>query len=275
MKKEDLDFFMHLMDMVGWGMTPKDYDRILRFSPEGCFIASQDGRDLGIVASVNYGDIAWIGNLVVLPETRGKGIGAKLMRYCMEYLVSTGTKAIRLDGVQPAISLYHRLGFKDEYWSLRYLGEATGHPETVCRPMRIEDLDSVSELDLSVFNAPRREILEYVHELFPDLCFTAWIDHELVGYIMAKDAKGQVKIGPWVVKKGYDEAAESLLVSVMNQRVGEKIWVGLPEANQSSVKILEKNGFQPLPSSLRMCYGDCSIVENVESVFGLGGPDKG
>ena len=275
MKKEDLGFFMKLMDMVGWGMTPKDYDRILRFSPEGCFIASQDGRDLGIVASVNYGKIAWIGNLVVLPETRGMGIGAKLMEYCMDYLVSTGTKAIRLDGVQPAISLYHRLGFKDEYWSLRYPGVAEKHTETSCQPMQKEDLELVSELDLSVFKAPRRKILEYVYELFPDLCFTAWHNDELAGYIMAKDANGQVKIGPWIVKKGCEDVAESLLFSVMNQRVGESLWVGVPEENQISVQILEKNGFQPLPSSLRMCYGDSSVVENVESVYGLGGPDKG
>jgi len=275
MKKENLDFFMHLMDMVGWGMTPKDYDRIISFSPEGCFIASQDGRDLGMVASVNYGDIAWIGNLVVLPETRGMGIGANLMEHCMNYLASTGTKAIRLDGVQPAISLYHRLGFKDEYWSLRYLGVAEKHPETSCLTMREEDIELVSELDLSVFKAPRREILEYVYMLFPDLCFTAWNNDELVGYIMAKDAKGQVKIGPWIAKKGYEEVAESLLYSVMNQRIGESLWVGVPEANKSSVQILEKNGFQPLPSSLRMCYGDSSIVEKVELVYGLGGPDKG
>lgn len=275
MKKEDLDFFMHLMDMVGWGMTPTDYDRILRFSPEGCFIAAQDGKDLGMVASVNYGEIAWIGNLVVLPETRGKGIGAQLMQYCMDYLVSTGTKAIRLDGVPLAIPLYHRLGFMDEYRSLRYMGDAVGHPETNCRPMKKEDLDMVSKLDLSVFKAPRREILEYVHELYPDLCFTYWSNEEIVGYIMAKDAKGQVKIGPWIVKKGYEEVAERLLYSVMNQRLGEKLWVGVPEANQSSVQILEKNGFKPITSSLRMCYGECTIVENVESVFGLGGPDKG
>ncbi len=50
MKKPDLGFFIHLMDMVGWGMTPGDYDRILGFSPEGCFIAEEDNKELGMVA---------------------------------------------------------------------------------------------------------------------------------------------------------------------------------------------------------------------------------
>jgi GNAT superfamily N-acetyltransferase len=275
MKESDLDFFMQLMDMVGWGMTPGDYDRILRFSPWGCFIAGSDGEDLGMVASVNYGDIAWIGNLVVLPMSRGQGIGAKLMQHAMDYLVSTGTKSIRLDGVQMAIPLYHRLGFRDEYWSLRYTGVARKHPETTCKSMRKEDLNEVTTLDLSVFKASRRDILEYFYGLYPELCFTAWDEGELVGYIMAKQGKDQVKIGPWIAKRGYHSEAEQLLDSVMNQRVGANLWVGVPEANKASISILEENGFTSLPSSLRMCYGGCRVVEDVISIFGLGGPDKG
>ena len=275
MKKPDLGFFMHLMDMVGWGMTPSDYERILRFSPEGCFIAMQDDKELGMVATVNYGEIAWIGNLVVLPETRGKGVGAKLMQHAMDYLVSTGTKAIRLDGVPLAIPLYHRLGFKDEYRSLRYTGYAKKHPDTICQPMRNEDLDKVAALDLSVFKAPRRPILEYFYGLYPELCYTAWENNRLLGYIMAKQGKDNVKIGPWIAEPDHSAEAEQLLYSVMNQRIGEKLWVGVPEANKNSVNILERNGFTASPSSLRMCYGDSSVVEKVESVYGLGGPDKG
>lgn len=275
MKQSDLSFFMELMDMVGWGMTPSDYDRILRFSSNGCFVASQDGLDVGMVVTVNYGDIAWIGNLVVLPENRRQGIGAKLMQYAIDYLVSKGAKAIKLDGVQRAIPLYHRLGFKDEYWSLRFLGTAKEHSETNCKPMTKADLNTVNQLDHLVFKATRKEILEYIYEKYPELCFTSWVDDELVGYIMAKDAKDQVKIGPWIVKQGYPAVAENLLYSLMNKRVGEALWVGVPEGNHLSVRILDENGFNSLPSSLRMCYGDNNLVEEVRSVYGLGGPDKG
>ncbi|MCW4014312.1 MAG: GNAT family N-acetyltransferase [Candidatus Bathyarchaeota archaeon] len=273
MKPTDLPFFMHLMDMVGWGMTPQDYDRILRFSPTGCFIASENNQDLGMVATTNYGTIAWIGNLVVQPETRGKGIGAALMQHAIDHLVSKGTKAIRLDGVQAAVPLYRRLGFKDEYWSLRHTGTATHHT-TDCTPMKPEDLDAVSKLDKQVFKDDRRHVIEYFYELYPELCYTAWENDKLVGYIMAKEGASNTKIGPWVAEPGHP-CAEKLLYSVMNQRVGGEIWVGTPEGNKLSVAILEKLGFVPHPSSLRMCYGDSSIRENVEYTYGLGGPDKG
>ena len=90
---------------------------------------------------------------------------------------------------------------------------------------------------------------------------------------MAKYGKFNVKVGPW--QSETRKIAEELLCSVMNQVVGHDLWVGLPEGNVDGVSILEKLGFSAIPSSLRMCYGDCSVVENVKRVYGLGGPDKG
>ncbi len=60
---------------------------------------------------------------------------------------------------------------------------------------------------------------------------------------MAKEGKDNIKIGPWIAKPDHSAEAEQLLYSVMNQRIGEKLWVGVPEANKTSVNILEKNGF--------------------------------
>lgn len=275
MAKDDEGFFMQLMDMVGWGMTPDDYRRMLTFSPEGLFMASADGVDLGMVSTTSYGPVAWIGNLVVLPESRGLGLGAALMQKAIDYLMEAGAKSIRLDGVQLAVPLYNRLGFKDEYWSLRYTGVAIQHDVTMTRPMESEDLAAVEALDLTVFKGSRHGAIRYVHRNNPGLAFTSWDGDGLTGYIMAKRGKSNIKIGPWISKPGHSEVAEELLHSVMNQVQGKELWVGLPEGNVDGVRILESNGFKPLPSSLRMCYGDCSVVENVEAVYGLGGPDKG
>jgi predicted N-acetyltransferase YhbS len=275
METGDEGFFMQLMDVAGWGMTPDDYKRMLTFSPEGLFIASLDGVDKGMVSTASYGSIAWVGNLVVLSESRGLGIGEALMEKAMDYLKETGVKSIRLDGVPLAIPLYHRLGFRDEYWSLRYTGVAKPHEVTMTRPMQVDDLAAVEALDKSVFKGSRHGAIRYVHRNNPDMAFTSWDVDELMGYIMAKRGKSNVKIGPWICKPCHYDVAEELLFSVMNTVLGEDLWVGLPEGNVDGVRILESNGFKPLPSSLRMCYGDCSVVENVEAVYGLGGPDKG
>ena len=143
------------------------------------------------------------------------------------------------------------------------------------RSMEVNDLAAVEALDKSVFMVSRHEAIHYIHRNNPELAFTAWDGDELIGYIMAKRGKTNIKIGPWICEPGNSDVAEELLFSVMNQVQGEEVWVGLPEENVDGVRILESNGFKSLPSSLRMCYGDCSVVENVEAVYGLGGPDKG
>jgi predicted N-acetyltransferase YhbS len=225
MDSGDEGFFMQLMDMVGWGITPDDYRRMLTFSPEGLFIASVDGVDLGMVSTTSYSSIAWVGNLVVLPKFRGMGLGAALMMKAMGYLTEMGAKSIRLDGVPLAIPLYRRLGFKDEYWSLRYTGVARPNEVTMTRPMEADDLSAVEVLDKSVFKGSRHEAIRYVYRINPELAFTSWDGNELIGYIMAKRGKSNVKIGPWICKSGHSGMAEELLYSVMNMVQGEDLWV--------------------------------------------------
>jgi len=275
MTPDDQGFFLGLINMVGWGLTDTDYRRMLAFSPEGIFKATLGGGDVGIVVTVDYGEMAWIGNLIVVPEMRGRGIGEALMRRAMEHLEGRGVRTIRLDGVQKAIPLYRRLGFRDEYWSLRYTGRASRSPDAYAEPMRKSDLDAVTELDEAFFKGRRGHLLRWVYDRFPDLCFASWKDGELTGFIMAKDGSDSLKVGPWICRPGYEAVAETLLRSLMNMRVGEDVWVGCPEGNRSGVAVLERNGFMSLPCSLRMCYGDCGMREDVEGIYGLGGPDKG
>jgi GNAT superfamily N-acetyltransferase len=275
MTPDDQGFFLGLIDTVGWGFTEADYRRMLAFSPDGMFKAAVGGVDVGVVVAVDYGEMGWIGNLVVVPEMRERGIGGALTRRAVEHLLGRGVRSIRLDGVQKAIPLYRRLGFRDEYRSLRYTGRASRSPVAYAEPMRGSDLDAVAELDEAFFKGRRGHMLRWVYDRFPDLCFASWSGGELTGFIMAKDGSDSVKVGPWICRPGYGAAAETLLQSVMNMRVGEEVWVGCPEGNRSSVAILERNGFTSLPSSLRMCYGDCGVREDVDGVYGLGGPDKG
>jgi hypothetical protein len=228
-----------------------------------------------MVTTVSYGDSAWIGNLIVLPEHRNQGVGRELMEYGIKYLESTGTHTIRLDSVQLATPLYSRLGFKEEYQSLRFTGVAKKNKIIHATRMNSKELSLVAEIDKSFFKACRKSLLEYKYKIYPDLCYISWLDDSLIGYIMAKRTRKNIQIGPWIVSPDHSEIAENLLYSVMNQCVRENIWIGVPEGNKNCVEILHKNGFNSLPSSLRMCYGKCSFGEDVSAVYSLGGPYKG
>ncbi len=271
----DIDFAMRLQDMVGWGNTRADIERALYYEPQGCFVASVNGVDVGIVNSFIYGDVGFIGNLIVLPERRGKGVGAALMRGAIERLTRDGAGTIRLDGVQKAIPLYERLGFKGEYWSLRYTGIASKAPHHSIEPMRREDLEQVAKLDRRFFGLDRSQKLKRVQHDFPDLCFKASKESEIHGFIMAKPGVSNVRVGPWICDPKRPEFVEPLLNALSSKVDGHKLWIGIPEGNRASVKIIEVKGFTQMPSSLRMSYGAHKKVEDVSGIFSVGAPDKG
>lgn len=275
MTKRDIKFALKLQDIVGWGNTCADIERSLCYEPKGCFVASLDEVDIGIVNSYLYGKVGFIGNLIVNPEIRGKGVGSELMKQAIKRLTLDGAETIRLDGVQRAIPLYERLGFKGEYWSLRYNGMAVKAPHKGIEPMVLEDLKQIAKLDRRFCGLDRAQKLTRVLEDFPDLCFKASKDGEIRGFIMARIGVSNVRVGPWICDPIYDELAEYLLNALVSKVEGSKIWVGVPEFNKLSVSIIESKIFDQMPSSLRMCYGICQNSEDVSGIFGIGAPDKG
>ncbi|MBA7601199.1 hypothetical protein ES703_08266 [subsurface metagenome] len=275
MVPEDEDFFLELIGLTGWGNTASDFRRMLHYEPGGCFLASRDGVDLGFVNSTLYGSVGWIGNLVVHPGHRGGGTGAALMRSAMGYLTDSGAASIRLDSVEKAIPLYERLGFRAEYASLRFsgLGKAFDVPDV--EEMHASNLEEVLNLDARYFGVNRERMLRRVFEDFPEYCFVACEEGKVRGYIMAKRGESNIRIGPWVCEPSKVELAGGLLQRMMDSAAGERLWIGAPEGNEASVEILTAHGFSGLPSSLRMCYGECSVMGDPRGRFSIGAPDKG
>ena len=271
----DLDFCLEMFRITGWGNTADDVRRMISYEQGGCFVASLEGEDVGMVGSIGYGEVGYLGNLIVRLEHRGKGIGAVLMTEAMEHLLDTGVESIRLDAVPKAIPLYERLGFKGESLSLRFTGLASEKGSTGCERMMESDLPAVLSRDQRLFGAPRGRVLRRVHADFPTLCFVAREGSRLVGYIMAKEGESRTRIGPWICEPDEPGIAENLLHRIMDEVAGSTLWAGVPEGNQGSVEILEKNGFISSPSSHRMCHGECGETGMVEGIFGVGGPDKG
>jgi len=275
MKKEDIEFVLKLMEIAGWGNTIEDIERNLSYEPDGCFIASLNGLQVGAVNSFLYNHLGFIGDLVVLPEVRNRGIGEALMHHAIQRLQESGAKSIYLDAVPKAISLYTRIGFKQEYLSLRFIGTAKSSSLERSLKMEIQDLDEVSRLDSFFFGVERADKLRRILQDFPNLCFKAEQKGEIIGYIMAKVAIGMIRVGPWICDIKYPKIAEYLLQGLMNHVIGQKLWVGVPEPNTIAVDILEKNGFAPVTHSIRMCYGLCRTIGSNKGIFGIGAPDKG
>jgi GNAT superfamily N-acetyltransferase len=275
MTGDDADFCLGLLRIMGWGNTRGDVERMMHYEPGGCFVAAVDGVDVGMAASIGYGAVGWMGNLIVSPDQRGRGVGARLMEEAIRHLRESGVESVCLDSVPKAIPLYKRLGFRDVQPSLRFTGEGKPLESEHAERMKPSDLSDVVELDGRVFGAPRGRVLRRVFEDFPETCFVARAGGTLTGFIMAKEGEVFHRIGPWVCDPERADVAEDLLRRLMDEQAGERLWAGVLGGNPASAEILGACGFSHVSTSLRMCLGRCEPFGDVAGQFGLGGPDKG
>jgi ribosomal protein S18 acetylase RimI-like enzyme len=271
----DLDFWMNLINIAGWDNTVADAKRSLLLEPEGCFVANLDNEKVGIVNSFLYDNVGWVGNLIVRPEVRSKGVGEELMKHAINRLKTEGAESIRLDAVEKAITLYQRLGFRHEWRSLRYVGNSEPRTFDDITFIKPAEINEIARFDKKYFGLNRKKLLEKIRDEFPLLCYKFSTSGKIKGYIMARLLNDSVKIGPWICSPDDENHAEGLLHAVMRQVTGIKVKVGIPELNKISIRIVEKNKFEQLPQSYRMCLGNCKKLGKIEGIFGIGTPDKG
>ena len=74
-------------------------------------LASRDGRPIGTARLLIDGETAKIGRVALLPEARGTGAGAALMRAALDELRARGVRTAKLGAQTYAIGFYEKLGF--------------------------------------------------------------------------------------------------------------------------------------------------------------------
>jgi ribosomal protein S18 acetylase RimI-like enzyme len=148
MTMNDLDFASSLTLAEKWhSETLEEFEGFFSHAPAGCLIAEQGGRRVGIGVATPYQDAGFLGQIVVIPELRGQGIGSLIVGALLSYLRSIGVRSVYLDATKAGAPLYERHGFRKVQPSLRYSGKVCGAYHAHVRSMRAEDLDAVYSLD--------------------------------------------------------------------------------------------------------------------------------
>jgi len=276
----DIDFVAQSVQREGWGHTRRDVERCWQFEPNGCFVAEVEGRPVGHVFSVSYCKVGWIGLLIVNPESRGKGIGTILMRAAIDYLRKEGIEAIWLEAVEKAVPLYKRLGFKEEFESIRFFkqlkpGKEPRHaaPKNMLR-VRERDLDNIARFDSKYFGVSRLRVLKSLYEDQPQRCFVSKERQKLLGYIMCRKISNAYWIGPWVCEDS--EVAWKLLQTCIDAIMeGTESRLGMPVLNSDGIRVMQKLDFQLKSRSLRMFLGKRKRLGDISGIYGIGGAEKG
>jgi predicted N-acetyltransferase YhbS len=123
--ESDIPAALRLKELAQWNQTEKDWLRLLRLEPNGCFCATIDGEVVATATTTTYRpELAWIGMVLVDPKRRQLGIATRVMKVALEYLAKPGVPTVKLDATPLGCSLYRKLGFKDESLIERWEGIA-------------------------------------------------------------------------------------------------------------------------------------------------------
>jgi GNAT superfamily N-acetyltransferase len=245
---------------IGWSHDPAVWERLLHWSPGGCFVIEEVDRGIvGTVTTTCYGTtLAWIGKLVVASDRRSMGFGRQLMRAALDYLIERQTERIMLDATDLGRPLYESLGFRSLYNVERWGGRASTYLGPRARRMQSDDVPAVLELDAVLFGLRRKHILTCLLEESPDL---AWVDYyrgKLEGYLLGQRTPTGVYLGPWMSWSAA--SAERLLLIALEQLQGESITLNIPDSNGRALILATNHNFQRIRRCTRMIYGSASPV---------------
>jgi GNAT superfamily N-acetyltransferase len=252
----DVDFALRQKTREGWAVNRERFEVFLEHDPDGCFVAMADDQLVGMITTVCFGPSGWIGNLIVDPRSRGRGIGRALMEHGLDRLLARGTATVRLEGDPPGVPLYRKLGFVDEFDSCRFARSASAMRPTLddssIDVMSFGDLDEVAELDATIFGANRRRFLELILSC-ADLALVRRRGGSIVASLLASHTDRGLRIGPCVAVSRND--AQCLIAAAIAAADGRPVLIGVPAPNTEGIGMLTDMEFENRPPTLRMRLG--------------------
>jgi GNAT superfamily N-acetyltransferase len=276
MQPADLDFAAACTAAEGWSSeTRRQFEVSFAYDPQGCLIAEAEGEPIGIGVATSYGAAGFVGELIVLPAWRGRGVGRRLLDRAVGYLQARGAQSIYLDGVPAAVSLYERAGFRKVCRSLRFIGTVPGREHPGVCPMRPEHLPEVGRLDRQAFGAGRGFFLARRLAFYPERCYVLEQAGEMAGFIMGRQGGEYVPVGPWLVRPGVAHP-ERLLESLAAGIGGRELAFGVLETNRPAVQMARALGLDEVQASpWRMALGPATDLGASPELYAIGSAAKG
>jgi len=251
---DDLAEAVALTDTMDWDLTEEDLRFMNSMEPEGCFVAISSGRVAGLITSASFGNVGWLGNVIVESIRRGKGIGKALVEKALDHLQSRGVITTGLYAYQNVISFYEQFGFirdRKFLWLVCQEAEWEGAP---CKAIPPERLEELFVLDEDLFRARRRRLLSQIFQASPSLCKGTFHDDRLVSYVMG--SKGEsAEIGPWACLPGHEKEGFALFRSLAHELRDLKVFVGVPAWRAEVANFLFEIGFKEDFEVIRMYKG--------------------
>ncbi len=261
---------------LGWNQTILDWQLLLALSPDGCFVAEQNGRIVGTCTTVNYGNVlAWIGMMMVHPASRGQGIGDTLLRRCVDHLRRCGVQCIKLDATPMGQPLYAGAGFVPEWpltrWEHRgsplILEPAPGH---VYSPTE-KHWPAILGLDTQVFGVFRGPLLRSLATNSRRVLVYE-SGGAIRGFGMLRNGARAGYLGPIVAEPGM---GEPLVRSLLSGHGDQPVFWDIPHLNEPASSLARQLGFSFARPLTRMVLDTNLVASDPLGQWAIADPATG
>ncbi len=155
----DIPDALRLSTQAGWNQTEADWRRSIEVCGGLAFAGWVDDRVVATATIARFGDIGWVGMVLVDESNRGEGLGGAIFKHAVSSASQAGIKILGLDASDMGRPVYLKQGFVDHSQLIRWVGTARNAYSTNTRLVCAEDLTAICELDRSVSGVDRRDLL--------------------------------------------------------------------------------------------------------------------
>jgi ribosomal protein S18 acetylase RimI-like enzyme len=259
---DDVVHFLKLAAAENWVAESWEFDFLLSNFSQGCFAARGDkGETVGFVTSLLHNRSGWIGNLIVTPEYRGKGIGERLFSKALDALRSADVETYWLTASQSGRKLYEKYGFRSIDTILRWVGNGQEqhtaddqHGDNDTSILSVGDIDSAAWGDrrhsLLAATAGRGRVLFYK-----------------TGFLVIQPGIKAKQFGPFSALDagGAEQLLESAIRSIES---GTIFLVDTPVSNRPAVRLFKQKGMR-IAGTNELMYAGKRPDYKPEYIYGL------
>lgn len=273
MTTADVTFAVRLTDTMNWDLTRRDFRFMMTLEPDGCFVALQRDTKVGVTTTAHFGRVGWIGNVIVDPRYRSKGIGVKLVKHATDYLTKKSATSIGLYAYTDTVAFYEKLDFKANSSFVRLVGQGVSmdFDRKRVRRMTNNDLEHTISLDTSCIGWNRERLLRIIFKDSNDLCYVARDQDRLLGFTMADWYRQE--IGPCVSCPESAEVAVHLLKAVLSKLNKREVRIGVSENRAEIIKALKEMNFIEEFKVVRMYSG--GLLEDTGCLLSMESLERG
>ena len=275
MSVSDIPFAVKLSSQEEWKTPPSDFMRILHLDPHGSFVAFDGNSRVGMITTMTFGKgLAWIGNVIVDKNHRGKHIGQGLMNYAIHHLMKLQIRHIGLYCFKDNVGFYRRLGFVGGTQFVR-LRRPTRIPRSYQSELgKQPSLPQVLSMDRRAFGADRSKLIRsWIRE--KSGAYFGFTNGKTSGFLLVKKYSTMFDLGPGATFGASQVDLNKLLAESLEYAWRKPIEASCLARNRGMLKLLGEYGFRTINRGFRMYWNHDAKLGSDRSAILLGFPDKG